>query len=75
MNGKDVIKLAADLATGGITANAIKEKYGDGVLSSVLAIGGGLAAGVATNAALDLLDKHTGVVSDVGGIIDDLFNW
>lgn len=75
MNGKDIIKLAADFAAGGITADAIKEQYGDGVLSSVLAIGGGLAAGVATNAALDLLDKHTGIVSDVGGIIDNLFDW
>lgn len=75
MNGKDIIKLAADLAAGGITADAIKEQYGDGVLSSVLAIGGGLAAGVATNAALDLLDKHTGIVSDIGGAIDDLFDW
>ena len=78
MNGKDIIKLAADLAAGGITADAIKEQYGEGVLSSVLAIGGGLAAGIATNAALDLLDEHTGIVSDVGSVIDDiggLFKW
>ncbi len=75
MTGKDIIKLAADLAAGGITADAIKEQYGDGVLSSVLAIGGGFAAGVATNAALDLLDKHTGIVSSLGGAIDSLFDW
>lgn len=75
MTGKDIIKLAADLAAGGITADAIKEQYGDGVLSSVLAIGGGFAAGVATNAALDLLDKHTGIVSSLGDTIDSLFDW
>lgn len=82
MNGKDIIKLAADLAAGGITADAIKEQYGEGVLSSVLAIGGGLAAGVATNLLLDQLDKHIGIVSDLGGAIDDigdavggLFKW
>ncbi len=72
MDGKQIIKLAADLAAGGITADAIKEHYGEGVLSSVLAISGGLVAGVAVNTALDVLDSHTGIVSDVGGVVDDV---
>lgn len=74
MTGKEIIKLAADLAAGSITADIIKEQYGDGVLSSVLAIGGGIGAGIVTNAALDLLDKETGIVSDVGSLIDDVID-
>lgn len=74
MNGKDIVKLAAEFAAGGITADAIKEKYGDGVLSSVLAIGGGIGVGILTNTALDALDRETGIVSDVGGLIDDVLD-
>ena len=74
MDGKDIIKLAADFAAGGITADAIKEAYGEGVLSSVLAIAGGFGAGMLTNAALDVLDKHTGIVSDVGSVVDDVID-
>lgn len=72
MDGKDIIKLAVDLAAGSITADAIKEEFGEGVLSSVLALGGGLGVGLLTNAALDTIDKHTGIVSDVGSLVDDV---
>jgi outer membrane lipoprotein SlyB len=72
MNGKDIIKLAADLAAGGITANAIRDHYGEGVLSAVLAISGGAIAGIAVNKALDVLDDHTGIVSDLGSVVDDV---
>lgn len=76
MNGKDLIKLAAEFAAGGISADAIKEHYGDGVLSSVLAITGGTVVGALTGSAVDLVDDLTGgLVSDAGGIIDDLFGW
>ena len=71
MNGKEIVKLAAEFAAGGITADAIKEKYGDGVMSSVLAIAGGIGAGAITGAALDEIDKYTGIVSDVGSVVDD----
>lgn len=74
MNGKDVVKLAADLAAGSITTDLIREKYGDGMLTAVLGIGAGIGVGVLTNSALDVLDKHTGIVSDVGGLIDDVFD-
>jgi hypothetical protein len=74
MNGKDIVKLAAEFAAGGITADAIKDKYGDGVLSSVLAIGGGIGVGILTNSVLDAIDKETGIVSDVGSLIDDVFD-
>lgn len=72
MNGKDIVKLAADFAAGGITASAISERYGDGVLSTVLAIAGGAVTGVAVNKALDVLDDHTGIVSDLGSVVDDV---
>lgn len=72
MNGKDIVKLAADLAAGGITANAIRDHYGEGVLSAVLAISGGAIAGIAVNKALDVLDDHTGIVGDLGSVVDDV---
>lgn len=74
MDGKDIVKLAADFAVGGITADAIKERYGDGVLSSVLALGGGIGAGYLTGKALDVVDEHTGIVSDIGSVIDDVLD-
>lgn len=74
MDGKDIIKLAVDFAAGGITADAIKDAYGEGVLSSVLSVAGGLGVGLLTNAALDTLDKHTGIVSDVGSVVDDVID-
>ena len=72
MDGKDLIKLAVDLTAGSITASAIKDAYGEGVLSSVMALAGGGIAGVLANSALDLLDKETGLVSDAGSVIDDV---
>lgn len=74
MDGKDIVKLSADLASGAITQQYISEKYGNGVLGLVLGIGSGVVAGIATNVLLDTLDDHTGVVSDVGGLIDDVLD-
>lgn len=74
MDGKIIAILAADLAVGGITASAIQETYGEGVLGTVLALAGGSIAGLATNAALSVVDRETGIVSDVGGLIDDVFS-
>lgn len=74
MQGKTIVELAADLAAGAITQHAIRNIYGDSVLTAVLGIGGGIAAGVAAHAALEWLDTETGVVSDVGGLIDDVFS-
>lgn len=74
MTGKDIIKLAADFSAGTITAAAIKEHYGDGVLSSVAALAAGGLVGIATDKALDVLDDTTGVVSSAGKLIDDVFD-
>lgn len=74
MDGKDIIKLAADLSVGTITAAAIHEQYGDGILSAVLSIAGGAVAGAVTNAALNMLDRETGIVSDIGSVVDDVFS-
>jgi hypothetical protein len=74
MNGTDIVKLAVDLGTGAITASAIEEMYGEGVLGSVLALAGGSIAGVAAHGALNVIDQHTGIVSDVGSLIDDVFD-
>lgn len=74
MDGKDIVKLAASFATGAITASYIEEQYGEGVLGMVLAIAGGSIAGGVTNTVLDVLDRETGIVSDVGGLVDDMFS-
>lgn len=74
MDGKDIVKLAADLTAGSITASAIKDIYGEGILSSVLALSAGAGAGLLTNAALDFIDKETGLVSDVGSVVDDVID-
>ncbi|TFH09124.1 MAG: hypothetical protein E4H14_04995 [Candidatus Thorarchaeota archaeon] len=78
MNGKSIVMLATDLAAGSITADYIREEYGDSVLTSVLAIGAGIGVGALTHAALEVLDEETGLVGDVGDFIDDtidLFRW
>ena len=74
MEGVDIIKLAADLAVGTITADAISELYGDGILGAVLAITGGGIAGTLTNSALNAIDRETGIVSDLGSLVDDIFS-
>ena len=72
--GKTAVELAADLAAGLITQHAIKSIYGDTMLSTVLGLGGGLVAGAAMSYALSALDRETGVVSDVGSLVDDVFS-
>ena len=74
MQGVDIVKLAADFAAGTITADAIHEMYGDGILSSVLALVGGGVAGATTNYLLDALDRETGIVSDLGSVVDDILD-
>lgn len=72
--GTDIVKLAADLAAGSITTDIIKEKFGEGVLASVLSIGGGIGVGVGVNYLLDAIDRETGIVSDVGSLVDDVLD-
>lgn len=74
MQGLNLIKLAADLTAGNITASAIEELYGDNILSVVLQLSGAGVAGVVTNSILDKIEEETGIVSDVGGLIDDVFS-
>lgn len=74
MNGKDITKLAADLGAGYITQEYIRATYGSSVLTAVLGVAGGVAAGVASNYLLDMLDKETGIVSDIGSLVDDVFS-
>lgn len=74
MEGKDIVKLAASFATGAVTASYIEEQYGDGVLGMVLALAGGSIAGGVTNSVLDAVDRETGIVSDLGSLVDDVFS-
>lgn len=68
--GKTVVDLSAELAAGLITQKVIEEMYGPGILAAVLGIAG---AGL-THMALDTLDRHTGVVSEVYGVVDDVID-
>ena len=70
MQGKDLVKLAGDLAVGAITEDFIKAKYGSVVLAMVVAAG----AGYATNSVLNAIDEETGIVSDLGGVVDDFLS-
>ena len=74
MTGKDLVKLSVDLSTGAITQQLIREKYGDSVLTTVLGLGTAGLVGVATDAILDIIDDNTGIVSDLGGVVDDVFS-
>ena len=74
MSGKTVVELASDLAAGAITQQAIRSIYGDSVLTTVLSIGGGVVAGIAANTAMEWLDSETGIVSDLGSVVDDIFS-
>lgn len=74
MSGKTVVELASDLAAGAITQQAIRSIYGDSVLTTVLGIGGGVVAGIAANTAMEWLDSETGIVSDLGSVVDDIFS-
>lgn len=71
-HGKTIVELAADLAAGTITADWVKEQYGDTMLSSLLALTGGVVAGTLTHQALSVIDKETGLVSDLGSLVDDV---
>lgn len=80
MEASDIAKLAADLSIGAITADAIREHYGDGILSAVLGIAGGsIVAGLAAPLVSSLMDETgvSGLIDDVadevGGFFNDLF--
>ena len=72
--GKSAVELAADLAAGLTTEKTIKQLYGDTMLSTVLGIGGGIAAGYFADAALKAIDRETSIVSDLGSLVDDVLD-
>lgn len=74
MQGKQIITGAADLTVGALTGNAISEKLGGGLTGLVSGAAVGIVAGVATQKALQALDDETGIVSDLGSVIDDVFS-
>lgn len=74
MEGKQVVKLAAELAAGVITADYISSLYGKGVLAQVLGIGAGTASSSVVGSMLDAVDRETGIVSDLGSLVDDVFS-
>lgn len=74
LKGKTLVELAADLTAGYITADAIKTELGSGVLNSVLAIAGGAVAGIAASSLLSAIEEETGIVSDLGSLVDDVFS-
>ena len=74
LSGKSIVELSADLAAGYITSNMIKDQLGPGILSSVISFGGGIAAGVLANKALEMINDETGIIDDLGEVVDDFFS-
>ena len=74
MDGKEITKLAGELSAGTITTAAISAAYGPGVLSAVLGIAGGVVAGSVAGSLIDMIDRETGIVSDIGSVVDDIFS-
>lgn len=74
MRGRTVVELATDLTAGAITEEWIREELGEGVLNNVLAFSGGIVAGGLASVALSVIDRETGIVSDVASVVDDLFS-
>lgn len=72
MEGKELIKLVADFSAGTATATMIRSQYGEGVLSTVAALAAGGFAGLLTDAAIDAVDSHTGIVTYAGSVVDDV---
>lgn len=82
MEGREIVKLAADFSAGTVTASYIKQVYGEGVLSTVAALAAGGIAGIAVDKLIDLVDDHTGVVTAAGSVVDagissvkSVFDW
>lgn len=73
IDGKSIVELAADLVAGYVTADFIKEELGEGVLNSVLALAGGSVASVLASQIIDDIEEETGIVSDIGSLVDDVF--
>jgi hypothetical protein len=74
MKGKTLIHLGADIAAGGFAAEAIGEQLGDGLVPSLVAGAGGIVAGIGTGVLLEAIDNETGIVSDLGSVVDDIFS-
>lgn len=74
ITGKNAVELAAMLAVGAVTAEAIEEELGGDMLATVLGLTGGAVGGSLAVAALRELDRSTGIVSDVGGLVDDVLS-
>jgi len=72
MEGKELIKLAADFSAGTATAAMIKRQYGDGVFATVAALAAGGITGLLTDAVIDTVDEHTGLLSAAGSVVDDV---
>lgn len=74
MDGKNIIQLAAAFSAGAITADYIKEEMGEGVLATVLSLAGGGVSAVATTSILNKVNDHTGIIDDLGGLVDDVLD-
>jgi len=70
MEGRELVKLAADFSAGTVTAAYIKQTFGEGVFSTVAALAAGGVAGLVTDALVETVDQHTGVVSAAGKVVD-----
>lgn len=82
MEGREIVKLAADFSAGTVTAAYIKQVYGEGVLSTVAALATGGIAGIAVDKLIDLVDDQTGIVTAAGSVVDvgissvkSVFDW
>lgn len=75
MNGRELTKLAIDFSAGAVTAAAIKRQYGDGVFATVAALAAGGVTGLLADAAIEVVDDHTGLLTAAGKVVDGFLDW
>lgn len=69
LNGKNITKEVIVGATSAAVASQASQA--STVVGTVIA---GTATGVVVNKAIDVIDEHTGIVSDIGDVADDLID-
>ena len=74
MNGNDVITGLIDLGVGAATGDLVSEKLGGGIGGLLGGAVVGSIAGGLTNELVKKVNNETGIIDDLGGLLDDVFD-